>query len=334
MKIPKLWLLIVCIMIGCQPDEQGILPTKRPIVTTAPVPASTRTTVTQTVIVPTKVESFDFGVVDSGVCEKFSAEPVDLVNEQCLIGKRQHDVSTADCVALMLAQAACAENEGDSTELTSVCIRGYEVACLSYVGDGVAKAQLQALPVYSAPQSLCSGLTVGGYGYESKLVHEVEISAECLLDQRNLPNHITQCEFMGQLVEANVEMCQQLTTCVEPRLEATFPIVDYAGRVPLYVFPSGIQPLNIDLSCSDIALPTSLHHRNNGCRAMDINVDSNYGNLRLESRTAPVSTMPPEFVAIMEECRFIWGGRYNGAEGVPDGCDPMEFAYAPACISP
>ena len=70
----------------------------------------------------------------------------------------------------------------------------------------------------------------------------------------------------------------------------------------------------------------------NYCRAIDINVHDNYGNLTRGSKMQLATTMPPEFVAIMANCGVIWGGYYDGAQDVWQGCDPMEFAYAPACI--
>ena len=102
----------------------------------------------------------------------------------------------------------------------------------------------------------------------------------------------------------------------------------------LFDFPSGELALDIEVSCSRSASEGSLHQYDNYCRAFDINVHENYGNLTRGSPMQPVTAMPPEFVSIMPNCGVIWGGYYNGAQDVWQGCDPMEFSFAPACVDP
>lgn len=141
------------------------------------------------------------------------------------------------------------------------------------------------------------------------------------------------CSFLGRTFNANVKYCGQLTSCVEKKLQERFKVEGYVeGDIPIWNFPSGNQAIKADLGCTKGSTPGSLHNPGNGCRAIDFNVHENSGNLLSGYVNNPQVSMPPEFVAIMEECDIIWGGRYTTAEGQQGGCDPMEFIYAPSCI--
>ena len=282
-----------------------------------PEPKSTEAA--RSTIQPTATaQTFDFGVSQSQICETLPAEPIRYDNG-CVSNMDASPIPNDACVPMLLAQAAC----GDESGAQSLCLEGYEVNC--------RRTSFAAQSEIKAPQSICSGLTVNGIGYAATASTPYTINEGCL-QAAPVNRQVVNCEFMGQLLAVNIEFCQRLTSCVAPQLTEAFDLVESVGNEPVYRFPSGVQRLHVDLTCSEQALPTSLHHPQNGCRAIDINVNQNYGNLREVSRIAPVSTIPPAFVAIMEGCGIVWGGRYNGAEGIAQGCDPMEFAYAPSCF--
>ncbi len=288
-------------------------------------------------------------VVDSDICNRLPTGQLEhsiwhAPGNKCQVYTRHNGqnvytpagIPDDQCFNAIVTQRLCRENVvrqalGVDGWRTS-CIPGFEINCRRLLPTLIQDALLRRHPtVFPAIQTACTGVTVGGVGYSDLSLHQYQIGRPCLQATHNRSSGTAFCEFLGQSIHVDNTFCQILTRCVEPQLNMTYLIVGYAGRVPIYDFPSGAQALKIDLSCSDDANTHSLHNTQHGCRAIDINVDQNYGNLRPDGAQLPVSQMPPELVAIMEGCNVIWGGRYNGAQGVYQGCDPMEFAYAPAC---
>jgi hypothetical protein len=217
-----------------------------------------------------------------------------------------------------------------------------------YLSDSARRAKNRGEKLYDVPKSKCGDLTIGGVGYSSVSIQPYSQNlGTCLHSSQNFSkggNSLSgntlattenvSCEFMNQNFSLNAGYCQTLTHCVTPKLERYKKELadgeEDAGATTYHFDSTGDIQLEVDLSCSRGATEYSLHNVSNGCRAIDINVDSNYGNLRRNAE--PVSNMPPEFVAAAEECGIVWGGRYNGANQVEEGCDPMEFAFAPACF--
>ncbi|MCO5184784.1 MAG: hypothetical protein M9965_12700 [Anaerolineae bacterium] len=288
----------------------------------------------------------------NNTCDRFRDEPL-FYDPELTIGSRcVYDLDAAplattsiwsgiaddDCYSARLAQAACRQNArieaGDSAETrASYCGQGFEVNCQRHM-DAILSAIIEHdLPVYRTPDTLCAGTTVNGIGYSDYATFDYQIDEQCLLTQRGFVQRRVWCEFLGENITVVDGFCQALTTCVEPALLERYPIVGTTETGNwLFDFPSGAQALDIELSCSHSAVDGSLHRYENYCRAIDINVHDNYGNLTRGSKMQLATTMPPEFVAIMANCGVIWGGYYDGAQDVWQGCDPMEFAYAPACI--
>lgn len=284
----------------------------------------------KTEILPTKVllssptpERFSFGNSDHGVCERLNGTIVELINDDCLVGGEVVEGGELGCISAAIAQKICLTNG-------SLCLENYEINCRRHNRPAVSK-------LHPLPETICSGLTVNGIGYPDQSVFTQDLNATCLLDNADVGRTQT-CTFLGQPIFVSTGFCGLLTQCVEPKLASDFGQVgidrqpDRPYETAVWAFPSGAQALYIDLSCNDRALTDSLHHPTQACRAIDINADQNYGNLR-ENPTDPISTIPPEFVAIAEECGLIWGGRYNSSDNVSLGCDPMEIAYAPACMN-
>ena len=284
---------------------------------------STPTQISPTATPKPTIELSDFGVVNSGICARLPQgelvfAPENSSGERCLAGGAPSTIPDAECVAARLAQSICND---EPTALQTLCVPGYEIDCQRF---GLLETLAEPLP-----QSLCTGLTVGGVGYAVEAQAGYELNGECLAAPEGWRNEVVNCAFLGQTFALNAVFCERLTSCAEPKLNELFEIVGNERGIPLFNFPSGVQPLVVELSCSERALTSSLHHLDQGCRAIDINVNKNYGNLRVGE--VPLSTIPPEFVAVMESCGVVWGGRYNGADNVAGGCDPMEFAFAPAC---
>lgn len=288
-------------------------------------------------------------VVDSGFCRRLPAGQIEhsiwhAPGNKCQVYTRQNGqnvytpagIPEEQCFDAILTQRLCRENMVRQAlgvaDLRTSCIPGFEISCQRLLPADIQEALLRGYPtVFPAIQTDCTNITVGNVGYSDLTLHQYQIGRPCLQAPHNRSSGAAFCEFLGQSIHVDNAFCQVLTRCVEPQLSMTYPVVGYAGRAPIYDFPSGARALKIDLSCSDSSTTHSLHNTQHGCRAIDINVHENYGNLRPDAAQAPVSNMPPEFVAIMESCNIIWGGRYNGAQAIYQGCDPMEFAYAPAC---
>lgn len=290
------------------------------------------------------------GVIDANVCAELPAATVehqDLmpVGTKCVTRVNQPDgtyqfnpigVPDDRCFDAIHTQRLCRENAVRRAlgveEMHTSCIPGFEINCRRFLPAEVSQAiQQGGAPVYPAIATACSGITVGNVGYSDLTTHRYEINRTCLQAPNNGHGSSAFCTFLGQQIQVDKEFCQVLTSCVEPQLNAAYATIGRQGNAPIYAFPSGDRALSIDLSCSTSANQQSLHNPQHGCRAIDINVHDNYGNLRPETLKEPITNMPPEFVAVMEGCNVIWGGRYQRAEGVPGGCDPMEFSYAPAC---
>jgi hypothetical protein len=326
-------LLLTGVLLSCSSAPPGVVTTPFPTPSSTVPQLTAMAPATLAAATPSPRPTYAFGVIDADVCaalpiQPFAYDETRSQGDRCLLNGESVALADAACMASILAQGVCEINADPSQADVSLCIPGYEINCRRHL----SQALQGAVESYPAPQSLCSGLTVGGIGYSDRLLLPYTFDRGCLENMNNIRSQTARCTFLGSPVAANIEMCRQLTQCVEPKLLAAFPHAGYEQAVPVLAFPSGIQALHIDLSCSDEAAVTSLHRQELGCRAIDINVERNYGNLRIESRLAPVSTIPPEFVAIMEECGLLWGGRYTNADNVPQGCDPMEFVYAPACI--
>lgn len=290
------------------------------------------------------------GTVDAGVCAWLPSIQLQYLVERQPGSKCVYDanngrgkanwvwsgIADRECYSARLAQTACRANDAPAVigaPPASYCGAGYEVNCRRYVSDVIADALRSGAPVYPAPATLCSGVTVDGVGYGAQALHDFQISRSCLQADAGISRTVSRCTFLGQDFQLNADFCRVLTTCVEPRLLDQFAVVGYSAEtIPILDFPSGPQTLVVDLSCSTEARADSLHRFEQQCRAIDINAHQNYGNLRRDSRLTPVTTMPPAFVDAMEACGIVWGGRYIGSEGRWLGCDPMEFAYAPNCV--
>lgn len=290
-------------------------------------------------------------VINANICAELPAETIEhqdamIPGHKCATHVRQRDGSNLyiptgipddRCYDAIRTQRLCRENAvrqalGAITPPHSSCIPGFEINCQHFLPPDISAAiQQSSATIYPAIATACTGVTVGDIGFSDLTFHQYAIDRACLQAPRNGSGSSAFCTFLGQSIQVDTEYCQVLTNCVEPKLNADFPIIGQLGQAPIYAFPSGTRALNVDLSCSTASTPDSLHNPQHGCRAIDINVQDNYGNLRREALKDPLTNMPPELVAIMETCNVIWGGRYQRAEGVPGGCDPMEFSYAPAC---
>lgn len=289
-------------------------------------------------------------IIDANVCAEF---PTATIEHQDLMSVGSKCVSRTDlpngtylfnpvgvpderCFDAIRTQRLCRENSVrlalGVAELHTSCIPGFEINCRRFLPPEISQAiQQGSAPVYPAIATACTGVTVGNVGYSDLTNHRYEINRACLQAPSNEQVGSAFCTFLGQPIQVNKQFCQVLTSCVEPHLNAAYALVGQVDKAPVYAFPSGNRALNVDLSCSTNSNQESLHNPQHGCRAIDINVHDNYGNLRPDTLRNPIVNMPPELVAIMEGCDVIWGGRYQRAEGVPGGCDPMEFSYAPAC---
>ena len=291
-----------------------------------------------------------FHIVDGGGCVAIVGNP-GIDTEDCpagngycafeydvapLIGEGQpladvvrDEAAAADaCHFVSIAQRRCRGElspSSDTCDTPSSCTPGLEIDCLEY-----APPWLSGAPQFPAPQSRCTGVTVNGIGYANTLSHEyVDV---CSGDTSTVA--IAACDVFGQHHSAmDVGLCEVLTTCVEPAIECLGTGgVDVGGRtLQRYAFPSGEQAIGVDLVCG--TTQTEGNHQDEICRAVDINVTANGGNL--EGRSDPESNLPPEFVAVMEQCGLRWGGRFNGTYEVPGvGCDPMHFDYMGSCSRP
>lgn len=265
------------------------------------------------------------------------------------------------CYRVSVAQHRCRENaqlpaDAEFCEQSHGCIEGLEVGCQQYVPPWIRDAG-STVPL---PASRCTGQTVGGLGFSPVATYPQQIDS-CQAQGTGEP--YGECMFMGQRVVVAEGYCDILTQCVEPKLACLesgntddYFVGTTLYQAPIYDFPSGAQSLRIDLSCVEqrqdcIDIDTTQqacpdecvaaggcgsrgnHSTLNGCRALDLDVTANGGNLSGGVAEDPEAAIAPEFVAVMEECGLIWGGRFNGTVELPEiGCDPMHFDYAPSCI--
>lgn len=252
------------------------------------------------------------------------------VDEQLLAvddASRAYESRAQRCFDLKETQRLCRAKEAG--EAVSSCIHGFEIDCRRAVSPFVEEAICQGRAPAQAVASRCADVTVGGVGYPDEVPSAQRIG-ECLA-HTPAGADVTSCTFLGQTVTVEQGYCDRLNFCVEPALARLYGLaLPAAGRTVR--FPStGDYEIKADLSCSRNAASWSNHNPSQSCRAIDFNVATNYGNLRANSRMLPVADIPPELVAVMEGCGLVWGGRFNGAEGLWNGCDPMHFDYAPEC---
>lgn len=249
------------------------------------------------------------------------------------------DTDASDlCFLLSLAQRRCGgsplvesiagePSEWDARvqacgELTTSCIPGLENDCSRYDPPWLPA------DAPAAVGSRCAVQAYNGVGYPDATGWQQSIAnwQTCLLQPA--ATTVRECKFLGNTVMVESEFCDVLEQCVHPALAC---------------FISADDPQRLELPSGDIELWTNgcqggLNHSPSICRALDFNNQSNSGNIEVAGAADPEVNMPPEFVAVMEECGVTWGGRWSGltvnecSGGRTDCCDPMHFDYAPGCV--
>ncbi len=238
-------------------------------------------------------------------------------------------------------------------------VAGFPGTICNFICGTATSATNSTEKPYHAPETSCTNQKIGGVTYDNTSSKPYKKPFDCINNRKNDTGRIIPCSIFGQTVSINENFCESFKQCVIPKIEkyrqknesGVLAKIVPGKPVPVYDFPSGTTTIHIDQGC--ILRPNlgadgkpasySKHLVANGCTAVDINVTQNRGNIPLGVPIDnPIESQAPELVKAAEECNIVWGGRYDGAEGIrkvskttgqlAGACDPMEFAYAPTCF--
>lgn len=210
----------------------------------------------------------------------------------------------------------------ECAQSSTSCVPGLENECNRYVPPWVGATSVPTVA------SRCAVQSYNGLGYSDAMNWPQSTAGwnQCLQQPSGATTRA--CRFLGNEVDVETEFCDVLEQCVDPALRC----FQDAADPTLYHLPSG------DIELWTNGCEGGLNHSPEVCRGLDFNNQSNSGNIERGTVTDPEVNLPPEFVAVMEECGVTWGGRWSGLTvnecdgGRDDCCDPMHFDYAPNCV--